>query len=372
MKKVVIIGCGFAGLSACRRLSKFRKSVEVTVIDKKETSDFLPLLPDAIGRNIKPEFTSYPIKSLSRRLKFNFINQEATSIDLDKNIVATGSGNLAYDYLIIASGSETNFYGKQQLQNSAYKLNSLKDVLRLRRDIAEKDFKNFVIMGAGYTGIEIATNLRIYLEKKSAPKKIIIVERSASILGPLPEWMKRYTNDNLNRLNIEVACNTTVEKLEGEALWLTNGRMFDKPILIWAAGVKTADFVRDLNAEKNPQGRVKVDQYLRVRDNCFILGDCAYVGFKDNFLRMAVQFAIFQAVCAANNIIRQIEARKLKKYKPFDIGYIIPMANNRSCGEIIGLNSTGMLATIMHFMMCIYRSVGLRNKIGVIRGLIGG
>lgn len=369
-KRVLIIGCGFAGFSAARYFRNFNRDFAVTVVDKKESFDFLPMLPDCIGRNINPQYLSCPLKILSKELKFVFLNQEVKFLDLEKNTALLDSGQISYDYLIIASGSETNFYGNEDIKRYAYKIDDVADTRKIIDALENRDLDSFLISGGGYTGVEIAAALRSYCRKHSWQKEIIIIERSPSILGPLPEWMKRYAEDNLKRLGIEIFTNTVVEKAEEGAVTLSGAKLFSKSMLIWVAGVKAADFIQSLKTEKNPQGRIKVDEYLRLKDNCFIAGDCAYVPYGNSYLRMAVQFAIYEGISAAKNIIRSAKGAKLRKYRPIDLGYIIPMANNKSCGKVMGIRITGLIATWMHFSMCVYRSFGLRNRLGILKDLV--
>jgi NADH dehydrogenase len=370
MIKILIIGAGFGGLSAASRLCKSRVGFEVALIDKKQTSDFLPMLPDCIGRQINPEFLTYKIKDMARKLGFNFISEEVSTIDLEKKEILTESRILEYDYLIIASGSETNFYGNNNIKQHAFTLDDAGDVKKIINALKQNEFDNFIIGGGGYTGIEVATNVRLYLDKIKRNGRIIIIERAPTILGPLPEWMKKYVIDNLKNLNIEIFVNSTIDKIERDKVYLSEGRTLNNAFVIWAAGVKTAGFIQNLKVDKNPQGRIKVDEYLRLNDNCFVVGDAAIFSYKNSFLRMAVQFAITQGDFAAANIIKNIKGLSLNRYNPQDLGYIIPMANNRSCGTILGLDIKGFLPTIFHFIMCIYRSYGLKNKLGIIRDLI--
>jgi len=372
MKKVFIIGGGFAGLSAACCLSALGLGLEISLIDKKENSDFLPVLPDCIGRGVNPDFLSYKIESAAEKFKFQFIRGEVTALNFEHKEVIASQLRFNYDYLIIASGSETNFYGSENIKNNAYKLDSSADVKVIVEALRQKDFNTYIISGGGYTGIEAATNLRLFLKKRGKNKRIIIVERAGRILGPLPEWMKKYTLDNLKKLNIEVLVSSAVEKIEGEQVFLSEGKVFDKAMVIWAAGVKAAQFIQDLKVEKNAQGRIKVDEFLRLNDACFVVGDAAYFAHEKFFLRMAVQFAIAEGECAVLNIIRSIKGQALIKFRPVDLGYIIPMANNRSCGRVLGINLKGLLPTIFHFIMCIYRSCGVKNKLGVIKNLIRG
>lgn len=372
MNTVIIIGGGFAGLAAAARLGKSNRDLEVTLIDKQKEFNFLPMLPDIIGRGIEPRFVTNRIEDLSKAFGFNFINQEVVRVDLEKKEVYTNVQTLNYDYLIIACGSETNFYGNENIRKYAYKLDNARDAELILRALENNKLDSYIIAGGGYTGIEIATNLRAYFEKRAKDKRIIIVERAPTILGPLPQWLKDYVLANLKELNIELYLNTVIEKIEGGRILLSSQNAFEKPMLIWAAGVKIPDFTQSLRLEKTNQGRLKVDQFLKLRNNCFIIGDAANFIYAEKPLRMAVQFAIFQGRLAARNIINSIEGVPLKEYEPLDLGYIIPMANNKSCGRVFGLDLKGRLPTIFHFLMCIYRSYGLRNRWGIIKDLIKG
>ena len=210
----------------------------------------------------------------------------------------------------------------------------------------------------------------LHCQKNSLTNKIVIVERTTEILGPLPDWMKSYVRNNLEGMGIEILTNSVVQGVEENRVVVSGNRVFEKAMLIWVPGVKTADFIQKLEVEKSPQGRIVVDEYLKFKENCFCAGDTALFAKENNPLRMAIQFAITEGNHAADNIVRLIRKRPLKKFKPVDLGYIIPMANNKSCGMVFGLNLKGFLPTLLHFAMCIYRLSGLKNKIGLISNLI--
>ncbi len=371
MQKILIIGAGFGGLTAARDLCRSGLGLEVALIDKKNTLDFLPLLPDCIGCNINPEYLTYNLETAAGGSGFKFINEEVNSVDLGNKIVLTLNRKLDYDYLVIASGSEANFYGNDEIKKYVYRLDNVKDARLILEGLERNNFDYYIIFGAGYTGIEIATNLRMYLNKKSKNKRIIIAEKASSILGPLPEWMKEYTCNNLKKLNIELCLNSVIiEKIEERKVGLSCLKLVNNAMLIWAAGAKSADFLEQLDIDKDSQGRLKVDDYLRINKSCFCIGDAAYFSYKGKVLRMAVQFAIAQGESAAANIIRDIRGLELKRYKPRDLGFIIPMANNRSCGNVLGMNLKGALPTALHFLMCTYRSYGTRNKFGILYNLL--
>jgi NADH dehydrogenase len=371
MQKIIIIGAGFAGLSSAIFLAKKHFNSEIIVIDRKETFDFLPLLPDTIGRGLEFSLLTFKIEHIAKRKGFLFLNEEVTSIDLAAKLVHTPKRNLVYDYLIIASGSETNFYGNDDIKNSAYTLDNVRDAARIISALADKSFDNYLIAGGGYTGIEAATNIQKYLAKRKIKARVIIIEKAASILANLKLQAKEYVLENLEKLHIEVFANTSIRKIEGKKVELSDSQAFDNAMIIWTAGVRTADFIQNIKTEKNQQGRLKIDEYLRINDSCFVAGDAAYFKYKESYLRMAVQFAITQGRCTAHNVLRSIQGKKLCKYSPLDLGYIIPMANNKSYGEVFGLNLKGRLPTLLHFLMCIYRSYGVRNRVGILKQLLG-
>lgn len=372
MKKIVIIGCGFGGLAAAGVFARAHLKAEIYIIDKKRSADFLPLLPDAIGRGIKLNFLSFNIAEFAKRFCFFFMQEEVVSLNLEKKEVITANSKLNYDYLIISSGSETNFYGNENIKKYGLKVDSASDVQKILEILNSGNFDNFIIGGGGYTGIEIATNLRLFLKKNKRRSRIVVVERARSILGPLPEWMKEYVLNNLKEEDIEVVVNNSIEKVDAQSVHLSDGTILNNALLIWAAGVKTPGFIQNLLVQKNPQGRINVDEFLRLNENCFVIGDASSFSWRGNYLRMAVQFTLMQGNIAAKNIISCITKKRMRIYKPLDLGYIIPMANNRSCGKLFGINLKGILPTMLHFLMCIFRSYGLKNKIGLIKDLIKG
>ncbi len=371
MKKIVIIGAGFAGLAAVVGLKNHRfQDLEVTLVSDKDGFTFLPMLPDCLEKRVLPEHLVYQIKVLSQKYRFNFLKDKVIGVDLEKKTVSTTALALDYDYLVIASGSETNFYGNRQIEEYAFKIDDAPSA-RLIRDIVERDERDaYIISGAGYTGIEAATHLKVYFLKRNLNKRVIIVERDHSILGVLKEWMRDYCLDNLKSLGIEVCTDTAVTLAQERDVTLSDGRIFNNALLIWAAGVRCADFIQNLPVPKNPQGRIKVDQCLRLNDFCFVAGDACYFNDHDNFLRMAAQFAIMEGTCAAGNIIKSIQGKNLLAYRPVDLGFIIPMANYKSCGRVLGMNLRGRIPTIMHYLMCIYRVYGFKNKAAIVEDLI--
>ncbi|MBU1087711.1 MAG: FAD-dependent oxidoreductase [Candidatus Omnitrophica bacterium] len=370
MKKIIIIGGGFAGIAAADLLSKYRNQFDITLIDKKPDFNFLPMLPDVISNRVSVKFLRCSLSDLAAKWGIKFINAFVHDVCLEENKILYADNALNYDYLVLAAGSETNFYNDMNLQKQAFKLDNLEDAVLILNDLNSQKYENFVICGGGYTGVEIATNIRRYFfKRKLAVKPIFIVEKSKEVLDRLPQWMQEYTCLNLKKMGIEVIRQAEVKAVIDGKIMLNNGKIFPKAGLIWAAGVKTPDFLSRIGLKTSFQGRVFVDEYLRINPNCFCVGDNAYIETSGQPLRMGVQFAIAQGCLAAKNIIRSIQRGKLKKYHALDLGYIIPMANNKACGIILGLKVTGLVAVFLHYLMCVFRSLSIRNRLGIIGNL---
>lgn len=372
MKRIVIIGGGFAGLSAATGLLKYKKQVEVVLVDRKSHADFLPLLPDILSGRIDDKFLSVDLNILAVKLCFEFINSSVIGVDLENKKISLIDKELLYDYLIIAAGSKTNFYNNVSISKSAFKLDDVSDAQSLLNCLNSQRIENFIISGGGYTGTEIAANIWRYFFKKGEKKRIIIIEKASKPLGMLPEWMKQYVLDNLLLLGVEMRLDARIEAYSENKVILSGGESFANAALIWAAGVKTQDFVKNTGCECDRQGRVIVDEYLRLNSNCFCCGDTAHFEHKGSPLRMSIQFAIMQGTFAAENIMRIIDKRELKKYRPLDLGYIISMANNKACGNVFGFKVKGWFAVLLHYSMCVFRSYSMANRLGLIKNLFKG
>jgi NADH dehydrogenase len=326
------------------------------------------MLPDIVGRGVFPATLLYSLPAFCEKTGCDFIKAEVIGIDRRARVITTADKTIQYDLLLIASGTQTNFYGNTALARAAWALDTVVGARDLREAFLKNDYETVLVAGGGYTGIEIATHLARLSRALGKKTAITIVEKAPVILGALPDWMRAYVSDNLARLGIRVLTNVSVERAEGGKVFLSNDEAHEQAMLVWVAGVCTADFVSGLVPEKTPQGRVTVDEFLRVTDDCFLAGDAAGVRTPAGILRMAVQFAIAQGRCAADNIVRTIVGKPLRAYKPFDRGYVIPMGNGSSCGNVFGVKVQGIVSTLLHYALCAYFMPGLRNKARIVIG----
>jgi len=360
MSKAVIIGGGFAGLAAAETL---RGKLDVLLIDSKPTHDFLPMLPDVIGERADPDLLEHELADRCRRLGAAFRLDPVTSVDLTARRVVTETGEADYDYLIIASGSRTSFYGRDEIREQARKLDDVADARTIADTVRKNDREAYVVVGGAYTGIEVATNLRAFFGKHPPDRRVVICELHDRLLPALPERFQRYVTENVKRFGVELRLEDTVDEIDDGSVRLASGEQIDNAAVIWTAGVRTPDFVRDLDVPKSKQGRLEVDQCLRVDERTFAAGDSALFVHDGSPLRMSIQFALSQGARAARNILRIERGRIPGPYRPHDPGYIVPMANNRSCGRILGVNCYGRTPTAAHYLMCILRSRGLSRRL---------
>jgi len=368
---VAIVGGGFAGLAAARTLAGAR-GVRVTLIDPRASSHFLPLLPDVIGRAFKPELLEYPFVRAARRWGFSFVQAEVSAVDFSARLIVAGACRIAYDFAVLAAGATTSFFGRDDLRSAVFTLDSVDEARRLAQAVDTGAHEHFVIVGGGYTGIEAATSIRRRSARLRRVPGIHIIDVADGILGSLPECFRRYALANLVRMGIEVLPKRSLERIEGDAAVLSCGTRYDHAGVVWVTGRETPRLIASLPVAKDRQGRLIVDEHLRVNERCFAAGDAAHVGHAGRPWRMGAQCALSQGGHAARSILRARAGRPLKRFNPLDPGYVIPMANGRSCGAAMGVNIYGWPPTVLHYLMSAYRSWGGRNRLGVSAASLAG
>ena len=367
-KKIIVVGCGFAGLTCALKLAKV-KNIEVLLFDQRSENNFLPMLPDIIGGKVLPLYLKFNLGLLNKG-NTRFINRKVERVDFAARKLYAGSETFAYDYLVLAAGAQTNFYGNETIKTYALKLFSVQDALAILEAVKAPKIKSVIVVGGGYTGVELAASLKYFFDKAGLTRQVVVVERANSLLPGFSEYEKDYIQSNLCIMGIEARLNTELASITQDTVSLKDGKIYDKSVLIWSAGVKAVDLDISGEVKYDNQARLKVDGYLRLRDDVFCLGDMACVTTEKGNLRMGVQFAVAQGRLCAKNIINLINHRPLQVYKPVDLGYIVPMANNKSCGKVLGVKVTGFAGILCHYFMCVWRAFSLTNKVGIIKAVI--
>jgi NADH dehydrogenase len=365
--RVVILGGGFAGLWAARGLSRRAAAgdIDVTLVSPRPSSDFNPLLPDVVGGRTQLASATYSLHTAADRWSLTFRRAAARHVDVDARAVETDDGTIPFDYLILATGARTNFRGRDDLKMTALTLDSAQDACRIRQAAIDRPAQSFVIAGGGPTGVEVATNLR--LRCHPGRPRIVLAEYLPRLCSLLPPSHGRYILRNLGRMGIDVRLETTVENVDGGDVLLSDGERLTNAQLFWAAGVAPAEIAQSLPGG-HIAGRAATDKTLRAGEGIYAAGDAA--GFtragEQQPIRMSVQHAIGGGMQAAKNVLREIDGKTPEPFKPLDLGYIVPMANGRSCGKALGVPVFGAVATGLHYLMSGFRSQSATNVRGVL------
>ncbi len=368
---IIIPGCGFAGLHAlCQLGSLFGKiaGLRILVFDKNEYTTMIPSLPDLAGARIQREFLTEEIRKLIPK-GVEFKHEKIISINLHESRIQTEKDAYPYDYLVLATGSATNFYGFNQNKDRIYKLDSLDDALRISKDLkkfldANSD-PNIAIVGGGYTGIELACNLKSLSGKLNKSPCIHIIEKSDDILAFLPEGMRNYVKGKLGQKGIQLITGASIAEFDGCNISLTNGQKIRDVFLCWCAGSKFAVPEVVGNHKTIGDGRIIVNPFLQIKEhpNVFVCGDAAAISHKNGYLRKAVNFAVYSGTAAGKSLKNLILGKKLKAYKPSDLGWVIPFGND-SMGVIFNrVNVRGRIGLRLHYLMCGYRNYCLKNRL---------
>lgn len=368
--RILICGGGFAGLAAAWRLSRAR-GVSVTLLDARAGSEFLPLLPDVIGRGLPPGVVVYPFSEAARRWGFAFHQTRILQIDPQRKEVQTQAGTFEADALLLTTGSESypppgvdaGFAG------DALRLDSVEDALTIRRAVLAGDARTWVVCGGGYTGVEVASHIRHALRKTTTPPRICLVTNTDRLCPAIRPPFSLYIQKELTRIGIEVLTDETVCALEGNTVRTASGMAFPDARLVWTVGVQGAEVTRTMPVPLEAQGRVAVDPCLRVMPGVFAAGDAA--GFRveadGTMLRMGIQASISGGWHAAGNLLRERDGKGLRPFHPFDPGYVVPMAHGKGCGTPMGMPIRGRAPVWLHYFMSWVRTWGVGHRLSLLR-----
>ena len=391
LPRVVIIGGGFAGLTAAKKLDK--QPVQITLIDKHNYHLFQPLLYQVATSGLSPEDVAHPIRPILKDQKnITFLNAEVLSVDREKKVITTSVNTVEYDYLVVAVGGDNNFFGNANVEKNGHGLKNLHEAVELRNHVLsifeganhEKDatarrcYLNFVVVGGGPTGVEYAGALSelIYgILDKDFPQldlkevRIILLEGGGALLPPFPESLREETAKTLWNKHVEVRFHAQVTDYDGERVFLKTGEIIPTRTLVWAAGIRAERLIRTMNLPTGPQGRAVVTPTLQLEghDEIFIIGDCA-LAMGDNgrplptTALVALQEGEYVAA-ALKQIIRQKPIGKPFKFK--DYGSMATIGRNDAVVAIGNMKFKGFIGWFMWIFVHIFRLVGFRNRIFV-------
>src|SRR5438093_2039372 len=303
-KRVVVIGGGFAGLHLIRRLEHSLRgnAVELTLVDRQNYHLFTPLLYQVATGELPPHAVAYPLRDATAPARYRFVQSEVEEIDLERRVVRTSEGELAYDHVVIAPGSVTNDYGIPGVREHALSVKTLADGEALKRHVLDRfeaadsetdpgrrrEELTFVIVGAGPVGVELASSLRDLMDhtlRRIYPSidfyrdiTIHLLDGAARVIPGMDARLSRIAMKRLQQQRVNVLLRTLVSEIGEGCVRTKDGAELRGRTIIWSGGVKMNPLVASLDLPKAKDGRLIVDATFRVggRDDVLALGDAAY------------------------------------------------------------------------------------------------
>lgn len=389
--RVVIVGGGFAGISIAKRLLK--QKLQVVLLDRHNYHTFQPLLYQVSTSGLEPDSIAYPLRKITRRSKDGYFRlAEVERILPEENKVQTSIGEISYDYLVLATGSKTNFFGNKSVEENAMWMKTIPQALNIRSLILEnleqavitedpddrKCLLNFVVAGAGPTGVELCGAIaevrnhivpRDFRDLDPAEIEIHLIEGLDRVLPPMSEKASKEAYKFLKELGVQIHLNTMVEEYDGKRVTTNKEDLsFDTATFIWAAGVSGAP-VKGLKASSlvEKAGRYEVNVFNQVigYENIFAIGDIALMK-NEKYPKghpMVAQPAIQQGKHLAKNIKRLLKKEKLIPFEYNDKGTMATVGRNKAVVDLGKMKFGGFFAWFLWMFIHLYFLVGFRNRI---------
>lgn len=390
MKRVVIVGVGFGGLRAARALAG--KGMEVILLDRQNYHLFQPLLYQVATASLEQESIAYPIRAMVRRWEgVNFRLAEVCGVDLDNRRLSIPGDFIEYDYLVLAAGSITNFFGIESVERNAYDLKKLDHAVDLRNQVLgsferaarESDparrraLLTFVIVGGGPTGVEFVGALaeldrfvltKDYPELRAIAPRIILVEATDRLLAAFPGELQEYTLEKLKRMGVEVMLNTRVSGAEPERVLLHDGTVIPAHTLFWSAGVRVVPLADSIPVPKAGGGRIPVEPDLSLAGHpeVFVIGDLAYLEQDGKPLPMVASVAMQQGDYAGKAILARYLDKQFLPFRFHDKGSMATIGRSAAVATAYGKNYSGYLAWLVWLGLHLYYLIGFRNRLLVL------
>ncbi|WP_179376105.1 NAD(P)/FAD-dependent oxidoreductase [Winogradskyella wichelsiae] len=393
LPRVVIIGGGFAGINLAKSLAN--KNVQVVLIDKRNYHTFQPLLYQVSSSGLEPDSIAYPLRKVIKKHNTTYFRlAEVEQILPDSNEIITSIGNLTYDFLVIATGTKTNYFGNKAIESNSMPMKSVPQALNIRSLIlqnfekaaiadsneAREAFLNFVIVGAGPTGAELAGAIaelknnilpRDYRDLDPDDMHIHLLEGADRVLPPMSKHASKKALKFLNKLGVKVHCNTFVKHYDGKTVTTNSDLVLESETLIWAAGVTGAP-VQGLKAEAvlDRINRYNVNRFNQIEGytNIFALGDIALMeteAYPKGHPQVA-QPAIQQGKLLGKNLLKLIDNKPMKPFVYRDKGSMATIGRNKAVVDLKHYKFGGFFAWFIWMFVHLMSLVGFRNRVIVL------
>jgi NADH:quinone reductase (non-electrogenic) len=389
--QVVIIGAGFGGMETARRLAK--APVRITLIDRQNYHLFQPLLYQVAIAGLVPSQIAYPIRTIFRRQRnLTFRMGEVTAIDFEKRFIKMDGSVTSYDYLVLAVGGHTNFFGLKSVEDNAHEVKNIACAIDTRNhmlgmlelasheadDVKRRALLTFIVAGGGPTGVETAGALaelirhvivKDYPDMDLSEVRVLLIEAEDHLMGAYPPELRRATFNLLKKKRVEILLSTKLADYDGAQATLADGRQIETRTLIWTAGVRANELADQLGVQRAAAGRIVVEETLQLpnQPQVFVLGDSAYVlDGQGQPSPMLATVAQQEARTAAQNIVRMVRGETPRAFRYKDPGLLATIGRNAAVARIGGLSFSGYPAWAIWVFLHIFRLIGFRNRVLVL------
>jgi len=387
---VVIVGAGFAGLEAAKRLAK--EDVSIVVVDRRNFHLFQPLLYQVATAALNPSDIAYPIRSIFKHQENvdRIVLGTVTAIDPGKGEITLEDGErIGFDHLVLATGATHSYFGRDEWRGRAPGLKTVEDALVIRRRVldafeqAERDperaeeFLTFVVVGAGPTGVELAGALveiavhaldREFDRIDPRKARIVLAEGADAVLPPYPESLRESARRQLEDLGVEVRLGRLVTEIGEREVVFDDGSRLATRTVLWAAGVQASELGSQLPGERDRAGRVTVAEDLSLvgHPEIFVVGDLAHVESAGKPVPGVAPAAMQQGRHAAEQIRRDLRGKSLAPFRYRDKGSLATIGRARAVADLGRLRFSGWFAWLAWLLIHVFFLVGFRNRVFVI------
>jgi NADH:quinone reductase (non-electrogenic) len=387
---VVIVGAGFGGLAAARALRG--APVEVLLLDRNNYHLFQPLLYQVATAGLTPGDIAYPVRVIFRSQRnVEFRMTEVVGADLENRSLLTTNGPLRYDYLILALGAETSFFGLRAVEQHGFALKGIPDAVSIRNHVLRsfeqaiqepepgrrRELLTIVVAGGGPTGVEMAGAfaelIRFVLARDQrrldlSEVQVVLVEGAPRILPTFDQTLSHAAARSLERKGVVVRTGVFLEDYDGRQVRLKGGESIPARTLIWAAGVQASRLGEALGVERGRLGRILVEPTLELpgRPGVFVIGDAAHLEEGGRPLPMMAPPAIQMGRTAARNILHRIHDEPPEAFRYRDPGSLATIGRNAAVAHVHGFKFTGFTAWIVWLAVHLIQLIGFRNRLVVL------
>lgn len=362
-KHVVVLGGGFAGLEALRAIRRHAPEAAVTLIDANPYATMVPALPDVVSGRIPESSLARPLSEIVER-EVELLVDQIESVDLVTRKLLGTKSSYGYDYLVIANGSKPNFFGFQPEGGRLHSVHSYPTAIEFRDAFVEQARKTaepeVIVVGAGYTGLEVATSLRYGTEGTGIRPRIRVVELAEDVVPFIREKTRTKIRAYLDAREIALLTSTSLQGLQGETVILSNGERIENALVCWSAGMKASQEKIEGDVQRTKDLRIKTNESLQLHSHpeVFVAGDAAALEKGGDILRRAVNFSIYSGRQAGKNVAALIRGGVPAPFRPADLGWVIPLSEI-STGSILGtIPVGGSFGLRLHYFMCGFRHFG--------------